>query len=175
MVREVVTGEPIHAQFGGAYEVLYRGPNGFERVDEVMHMFALVKVLPNDTEIYHYPHATRQWYEGDQLCIASFSTRKVHQQGIEFRVFAIPGVLGQKTPSTRTLASLELRPNYLCIHHIFEIEGANFPSVMTLRGEAFDQMFKLSKAGDELTFEATEAYRTLVREQAVRLAITTVH
>src|ERR1019366_8070192 len=71
MAREGVTGEPIHAKFGGAYEVLYRGPKGFEPVDEVMHIFALAKVLPTDIEILHYPHVTRQWYEGDQLVIGS--------------------------------------------------------------------------------------------------------
>jgi hypothetical protein len=170
MARELVTGEPIQAQFGGCYEVLYRGPKGFDQVDEVMHIFALAKVLPTDIEILHYQHVTRQWYEGDQLVIASLSTPHAHQQGMEFKAFAIPSVLGQKTPSTRTVASLALRPNYMCIHHLFEIEGEHFPSTMTLRGEAIDRMFKLSQVGDELVFEATDDYRTLIQTQAARIS-----
>jgi hypothetical protein len=169
MAREVVTGEPIHAKFGGAYEVLYRGLKWFERVDDVVHIFALAKVLPTSIEISHYSHATRQWYEGEQLCVASFSTPQAYQQGMEFKVFEIPSVLGQETPSTRTLASLALRPNYMCIHHIFEIEDKSFPSGMILRGEAIDLMFKLSHVGDKLVFEATDAYRTLVQEKAARI------
>jgi hypothetical protein len=170
MAREGVTGEPIREKFGGAYEVLYCGPKGFGRVDEVMHVFAFAKVLQPDIEILHYPHVTRQWYEVDRLVIAFFSTPHAHQQGLEFKAFAIPSVLGQKAPSTRTIASLASRPNYMCIHHLFEIEGEHFPSTMVLRGEAIDQMFKLSQVGDGLVFEATDDYRARVQMQAAGMS-----
>ena len=170
MAQEGVTGEPIREKFGGAYEVLYCGPKGFERVDEVMHVFALARVLQTDIEILHYPHVTRQWYESDQLVIASFSTPHAHQQGLEFMAFAIPSVLGQKAPTARTIASLASRPNYMCIHHLFEIEGEHVPSTMVLRGDAIDQMFKLSQVGDRLVFEATDDYRARVQMQAAGMS-----
>ena len=45
MMQEVETGEPTRTAFGGAYEVLYRGPAGFERVDDVLHCFVAARVL----------------------------------------------------------------------------------------------------------------------------------
>jgi hypothetical protein len=171
MMREIVTGEPTQAAFGAAYEVLYRGPTGFERVDDVLHCFASAKVYSDRIEITHYPHVTRQWYEGNQLCIASLSTPEVHQQGIEFMAFAIPSIIGPVTgESVRTLESLAERPNYMCVHHLFEIEGQWIPSVLTMRGEAIDQMFKLSRMDEMLTFEHTYAYTELLHKQAAQLA-----
>ena len=65
MAREIVTGDTIAARFGGSYKVLFNGPTGIERVDDVLHVFAAAEVCPNTIEISHYPHATRQWYRGN--------------------------------------------------------------------------------------------------------------
>lgn len=162
MAREILTSEPIEFQFGGAYEVLYCGQKGFERLDEVMHIFALVTVLDSTYEISHYSHATRQWYEGDQLYIVSYSTPSAHQQGMELKGFAIPDILGHKVPSARTVESLSVRPNYMCIHHIFEANGGCTASVMTIPSDAIDRMFRFSQKGEELVLEATDQYQALV-------------
>ena len=167
MMLEVETGEPTRAAFGAAYEVLYRGPTGFERVDDVLHCF--VKVYLDGINFIHHPHVTRQWYKGDQLCIASLSTPEAHQQGIEFMAFAIPHIMRRATSkSVRTLKSLAERPNYMCVNHIFEFEGRKKSSVMTGRGEAIDRLFKLSCVGDILTFEYTTAYAEVLHELAAR-------
>jgi hypothetical protein len=90
--REIVTGEPLRLAFGGAYEVLYLSPNGFERVDDVMHAFALVKVSTN-IDVSHYSFVMRQWYENDQLCVFSQVTETGASQGLESAGFAIPSIL----------------------------------------------------------------------------------
>jgi hypothetical protein len=74
LAREIVTKDTIWNGFSGAYEVLYQGPKGFERVDDVMHAFASVNL--NTMEIGHYPHALRQWYEGDNYASRRLQTRK---------------------------------------------------------------------------------------------------
>jgi hypothetical protein len=169
MMREVETGEPIRAAFGAAYEVLYRGPTGFERVDDVLHCFVAARVYSDRIEITHHPHVTRQWYESDQLCIASLSTPEVHQQGMEFMAFAIPSITKPETgKSVRTLEGLAERPNYMCINHIFEIEGRKVPSVMTMRGDAIDRFFRMSWESNTLTFEYMPAYAESLHDQAMR-------
>jgi hypothetical protein len=167
MAKEIVTGEPIHAQFGGLYEVLYQCPSGFMRVDDVMHFFVSANVLQTGIDILHHPHPTRQWYEDDQLCVASLSTPDAHQQGVRTMTFGIPSVLEKKQiPVTRTFESLATRPNYMCVHHIFEIDGRRVPIVLTMRGDAIDQMFSMSWSGEEIVIEYTGAYRRLMLDQA---------
>jgi hypothetical protein len=166
MAREINTGEPLHAQFGGSYEVLYRGPNGFERVDDALHVFALAKVQEHNIEISHYPHAMRQWYEGNQLCVASFSTPEVSGQGLGYRAFAIPAVLDDARGISRSIDSFATRPQYMCVHHLFDFAGRQVPSTMTMRADAIDQHFKLVREDTELRFDFTDAYAKLLHEQA---------
>lgn len=166
MAREAVTGEPVQASFGGAYEVLYLGQKGFERVDDVMHFFTTVNVTTKNIDISMSPIHTRQWYEGDQMLIASFSTPEAHQQGLEFKAFGIPSVLKEMAGSIRTYEWLVSQPKYLCIHHLFKIEGRRFPSVMTIRGTAIDEMFRISRTENKWKFEPTDAYKERVRLQA---------
>jgi hypothetical protein len=172
MAREVVTGETLRSHFGASYEVLYRGPSGYERVDDVMHFFALAKVSSSfdNIEIQHYPHATRQWYEGDQLYVASFSTPDAERQGLGFQGFAIPSVLDEPREPIRTVESFANRPNYLCAHHIFDIAGKRYPSVLTMRGDAIDQHFTIAQRGNEIRIDHTVSYAALLHEQARKIA-----
>lgn len=172
LAQEIATGAPFHSLFGGAYEVLYRGLNGFERVDDVLYIFALAKVVPDAIVISHYHHVIRQWYEDDQLCVASMSSPEAHRQGVEFRGFAIPSVLGTKTTqSIRTLESLAERPKYMCVFHVLEIEGETISFVMTSKGDAIDQMFQISREGGMLVWNATNAYTELLFETAARARV----
>ncbi len=170
MMQEIVTGGPTQDAFGGAYEMLYHGPTGFERVNDVLHCFTLARVYVDRIDIIHYPHVTRQWYEHNQLCIASLSTPEAHEQGIEFMMFGIPSIIEPgHTRAERPLESLAERPAYMCIHHLFDIGGQLFPSVMTMRGEAVDQMFKMSLRNGMQTFEHTYAYTEELHKQAAQL------
>ena len=167
LAREIVTKDTIISGFGGAYEVLYQGPGGFERVNDVM--YALARVNLKTMDIGHYSHALRQWYEGNQLCIASTSNPVAHRQGVESMRFEIPDILGQPSHSTRTIDTLTTAPQYLCIHYMFETEGRFLPSTMIMRGDAIEQNFTLSLSGRELTFEPTAAYMASVRERAEQM------
>jgi hypothetical protein len=81
MAQEFITGAPVRASFGGAYEIFYASEDGFQRVDDVMHIFRFVNALPSrKVEIYQGPHVTRQWYDGSQLCIGSLSILDAVQQ-----------------------------------------------------------------------------------------------
>lgn len=65
MAQEIITGAPVRASFGGGYEVFFAGEQGFERVDDVIHIFRAVKVwASNHIEIGDYPRVIRQWYDG---------------------------------------------------------------------------------------------------------------
>jgi len=167
MARELGPAvEPIQAGFGGAYEILYHGLHGFQRVDDVMHLFTSVQITADVGRVHLYPHVTRQWYEGDQLCIASYSTREAHQQGIESTVISVPSLLATATrQSTRTGDSLCTRPNYVCIHHLLGREGRLIPLVLTIRGDTIDSYFSISRVGSDLMIEPTDAYGAFAAEQ----------
>lgn len=83
--------------------------------------------------------------------------------------FEVPDILGQRRQSSRTAEALAMRPEYLCIHHIFETEGRFLPSTMVMRADAIEQNFTLSCNRRELTFEPTAVYTAMVREQAGRM------
>ena len=90
---------------------------------------------------------------------------------MEFIAFAIPSITKAATSeSMRTLEGLIERPNYMCINHIFEIEGRRIPIVMTMKGDAIDGCFKTSWGSNILTFEYMPAYKESLHEQAMRAA-----
>jgi len=155
--REIVTGEPLRAAFGGAYEVLYLSPNGFERVDDVMHAFALVKVSTN-IHVSHYSFVMRQWYENDQFCVFSQVTETGGSQGLESAGFAIPSILGIKQQSVKTVEFLATRPRYLSIHHLFEIDGKTVPYTLTLKGDSVEEFFNFGGDCQRISFEAKDSY-----------------
>jgi len=166
--REIVTGEPLRCAFGGAYEVFFPGPDGFERVDDVMHAFALVKVS-TDIDVHHYSFVMRQWYENDQLCIFSQVTDSGAMQGLKSEGFAIPSVLGMKTQSDRTVDFLKTRPRYLSLHHLFEIDGKIVSSTLTLKADGIDEYFNFIDKSRSVSFEPKDTYFTRLVEQAVAI------
>jgi hypothetical protein len=165
LAHEVSTFETLHAAFGAAYEVLYRGANGFERVDDAMHFVTRAKICKNATELSHHPRALRQWYEGDELYVASFST-DAHQHMV---VHPVLDVLGEPNQHKRTVESLATRPNYICIRHLFEFEGKQVPSSCVLKGEMIDRYFELSWDGSGVIFCYTAVYQAFLDEQATRV------
>ena len=166
--REIVTGEPLRAAFGGAYEVLYLSPNGFERVDDVMHAFALVKVSTN-IDVSHYSFVMRQWYENDQLCVFSQVTETGGSQGLESAGFAIPSILGIKQKSIKTVEFLATRPQYLSIHHLFEIDEKTVPSPLILKGDSIDEFFNFGGDGRRISFEPKDIYYKCLRKKAAEI------
>ena len=166
--REIVTGEPRRFAFGGAYEVLYRGPNGFERVDDVMHAFALVKVSTN-IDVSHYSFVMRQWYENDQFCIFSQVTETGGGQGLESAGFAIPSILGIKRQSVKTVAFLATRPRYLSMHHLFEIDGGAVPSTLTLKADSIEEFFTFGNDGQRVSYEPRDIYYKHLCEKAAEI------
>jgi hypothetical protein len=95
MMQEVVTGGPTRAAFGAAFEYGIVALPVLSASTTCCIALQRQGSIQTAIEIDHYPHFTRQWYEGDHLCIASLSTPEAHQQGIEFRVVAIPSLQGQ--------------------------------------------------------------------------------
>jgi hypothetical protein len=172
MAQEIVTGAPVRAAFGGAYEILHAGEEGFERVDDVMHIFRLVKVWSSEkVEIYQGPHVIRQWYDGPQLCIASLSNPEAEQQQLGLRGFAVPSILEEPKQFIKNVESLAMPPKYMCIHHWMNLGEKQISCPMTLRGpDEIDKYFKLTTNGSEVRLEHTTEYETLVRQMAEQLA-----
>jgi hypothetical protein len=111
MAQEIVTGATLKAEFGGAYEIFYHGQRGFERIDDIIHYFILAKVESDTIHILHYSNGIRQWYEGNQLYVASFATLVGNEQGIGFKLFPIPSILEEPRDPMRRVDSLVTRPS----------------------------------------------------------------
>jgi len=172
MAQEFITGAPVRGSFGAAYEIFYAAEEGFERVDDVMHIFRFVKACSSDKiEIIQGPHVTRQWYDGSQLCVASLSNPDAVQQQRDTVVFSVPNILEEPKPFTRSVESLAMAPKYMCIHHLIDLGEKPISCPMTLRGrDAIDQHFKLTSNGSEVRLEHTVEYETLVRQMVQQLA-----
>jgi hypothetical protein len=173
MAQEMITGAPVRALFGGAYEILYHaGDEGFNRVDDVMHIFRVVRVLSEDKiEIHQGPHVTRQWYDGSQLCVASLSSPIAVEQQLVSVGFPVADILEEPKSFTRSVEALSVPPKYMSIHHIFDFGEKQVPCSMTIKGpDTIDQLFKLTGDGSAARLEHTVEYETKVREMAKRLA-----
>ena len=100
LTQEIATGQTIYSGFGAGYEILYRRDvRVFERIDDVMRLFAQVKV--NDEGVLtigFYPHVTRQWYEEDRLYIASMAYIDAAEEGFGAKGYIVTGVLGEELP-----------------------------------------------------------------------------
>ena len=169
MAQEIFTGATIQANFGASFEVIYRAETAFERVDDVMHFFNIAQVQGSNIQLHHYPHALRQWYEGTQLCIASYSTPEANGQGLPFTTFAVPSILEEPRPPSRVSEDFAIRPRYLCVHHVFDFGDKHFvPANVIMRGDAIDENFRLSRDGDALNFTVSERYVTLLHNLAAK-------
>jgi hypothetical protein len=173
MAQEMITGAPVRSLFGGAYEILYHASNeGFNRVDDVMHIFRFVRVLSEDKiEIYQGPHVTRQWYDGSQLCVASLSSPDAVEQQLGSVGFPVATILEEPKQFTRSVEDLSMPPKYMCVHHIFDFGEKQIPCSMTLKGpDTIDRHFMLKGDGSAARLEHTVEYETKVREMAKRLS-----
>ena len=56
----------------------------------------------------------------------------------------------------------------MCAHHVFLIDGKPVPAAMTMRGDAVDEMFKLSMDGPALKIEYTVAYAEILHKTAAQ-------
>lgn len=158
LAREIADGSTILSGFGCGYEIFYRGANGFDRVDDIEHYFALATVLENTIEISHYPHTIRQWYQADQLCIASMATPYATEQGQAFQAFAVPSILQEVAHIIVDLDFFAAQPKYMCIHHLFLFRDARISSTLTIGGDAIGDFFIRERRGDHLILNHTEKY-----------------
>jgi len=166
VTREITTSETIYSGFGGGYEIFYRDVRGFGRVDDVMRFFIQVK---SDNEgalqVAIYPHATRQWYEGDRLYIVSLSSRDAAQEGFGSVGYIVPSILGEELEPRRSTEELATRPKYLCIYQQFQFREMQIPSTLALRGDTIDRYFKIAKDGDGIRWGVTSMYTELLHRQ----------
>jgi hypothetical protein len=161
MAQEMITGAPVRTLFSGAYEILYHATNeGFNRVDDVMHIFRFVRVLSDDKiEIYQGPHVTRQWYDGSQLCVVSLSSPVAVEQQLESIGFPVASILEEPKQFTRSVEDLSMPPKYMCVHHIFDFGEKQIPCSMTLKGpDTIDLHFMLKGNGSAARLEHTAEY-----------------
>lgn len=149
--------------------MLFRAESAFGRVDDVMQFFTIAQVEGTNIHLHHYPHALRQWYEGSQVCIASYSTPDANEQGLQFTTFAVPSILEEPRLPTRANEDFATRPHYVCINHIFDFGGGHYaPSNMVMRGDAVDENLTMKCNGGALEFTVTERYVASLHRQAQR-------
>jgi hypothetical protein len=152
LAREIYLNQTILAQFGAGFELLVPGPNGYQRIDDIMHIF-VTKDVDNLSNARPYPHVIRQWYEEDRLYIDSMSSLEAEAAGLGTRLYCVPDILVERQePSLRGL--LPLRPNYVCIHHLFVNEARTRPVVLVLKKETIDRAvtFTKTKSGFNIGF-----------------------
>jgi hypothetical protein len=166
LTKEISTGETIDSNFGAAYEMLYRGVRGFERVDDLMQFFSQITVdNKGNFKVSHYPHPTRQWYEEDRLYIASLSSTDAAREGLSSKGFVVPSVLGEEVQPIRPGADFATRPKYLCVHQQFQFQARIIPSTSTFRGDVIDRYLKLFWEGSTIRYEFTPEYIEMLREK----------
>ena len=68
LAREIYFNQTVLSQFGAGFELLVPGPNGYQCVDDIMHIF-VTKHVDDLSDTRFYPHVMRQWYEEDRLYI----------------------------------------------------------------------------------------------------------
>jgi hypothetical protein len=172
MTNEFFDGEPIRALFGGAYEILYAGEEGFQRVDDLMHIFRLVQVASsNQVRIIQGPHVIRQWYSGSQLCIGSLSSPDAEQQKLGPVGFSVPDILEEPKKFIRSLEELAMTPKYMCIHHLFDFGKKQISCPMTMSGsDLIEQHFKITSDRSEVRLAHTAEYEERVLQMAKQLA-----
>jgi len=172
LAQEIWAGTPIENLFGGAYEVLVRGPLGYERVNDVIHVFA--SVSPDERRnltVTPHPHVLRQWYEDDSLWIVSLSTPEMTAEGLGFRTFVAPSILREPEAAFgRPILDIGSRPNYLCMFHRFELGGNAVPTSLIMKGAAIDEMISFTRRGDTIAIEFSTVYLERVSQMANMLS-----
>ena len=172
MAYEFLDGGPIRALFGGAYEILYVGEKGFQRVDDVMHIFRLVQVVSsNQIKIIQGHHVIRQWYSGSQLCIGSLSSPDAEQQQLGNMGISVPDILEEPKQFIRSVEELAVIPKYMCIHHLFDFGKNQITCPMTIQGsDLIERHFKITSDRSQVRLAHTAEYEERVLQQAKQLA-----
>lgn len=164
LAREIYLNETILSQFGGGFELLVPGPEGYQCVDDIMHIFVTKRVDdPSDTR--PYPHVIRQWYEGDRLYINSMSSQEAEAAGHGRLLYCIRDILSERHESS-LLESLPLRPNYVCIHHGFLDKTGTLPVVLVLKKENIDRAITFTPTNSGFDIRFTAEYDAEVRRVA---------
>jgi hypothetical protein len=162
LTREIHLNQTILSQFGAGFELLLPGPKGYQRVDDRIHIFVTKHVDDLSGTRFH-PHVIRQWYEEDRLYIESRSSLDAATAGHGDILYCVPDILSEPCePSFRK--SLLVRPNYVCIHHLFLDQARAHPAVLVLKKQTIDRAvtFTQTKSGFDIGF--TAEYENEVRK-----------
>lgn len=89
-----------------------------------------------------------------------------HKQGMRDLVFAIPSLVDERPRPSRNAKFFVLnpRPNYFCIHHLFEIDGSRRNASLTMRADSIDQFLDISVDAGRISYSLKEYYWTSLRE-----------
>jgi hypothetical protein len=168
LAYEINTAETIRSRFGGGYEVFFEGRQGFEKVNDVIHFFTSAgRTGPTELTLSHYTHATRQWYEGNRLCIASLASPVGAEQELGFEGFVVPSLLDDEDlePVYVRAEFFGQRPSHMCVHHISEYEGRTRSFTLTLSGDQIGQYYRIETDGLQVHFHPTSSYVESVHKQ----------
>jgi hypothetical protein len=121
LAQEIYSGDTLKANFGGGFEIVYLA-GGFHRIDKVTHMFVKVTLDGTKLRINMYPHLIKQWYEEDSLFVLSLATWEAKPGST--RGWVLPSIFAGVGP-IKSLHEGPLKPDYLCIHHIFPGQDTN--------------------------------------------------
>jgi hypothetical protein len=154
LARELYFGDTFKANFGGAFEVIYLTQNGFQRLDNIQHVFLTVDTLDGKTNVQISPYVIKQWYRGDCLCI--LSTAPVEEGQRSVLGYVVPSVLSEELPDPQ-LDDMPLKPNYLCLHHKFLSHGASKSNIMAFSGKDVD-VVELKRDGSLMRLDLTPRY-----------------
>jgi hypothetical protein len=161
LAREIHLNQTILSQFGAGFELLVPGPNGYQYIDDIMHIFVTKRVDDLSDTRFH-PHVIRQWYEEDRLYIESMSSLDVATAGHGGILYCVPDILSEpREPSLRK--SLLLRPNYVCIHHLFLDQAGGHPAVLVLKKETIDRAVTFTQTNSGFDIGFTAEYENEVR------------
>jgi hypothetical protein len=168
LARETYLNQTILSQFGGGFELLVPSPKGYQRIDDIMHIFVDKDVADLSTTRF-YPHVIRQWYEEDRLYIESMSSVEAEATGLGSRLYCVHDILAE--PEESSLREfLPLRPNYVCIHHRFLEEARTHPAVLVLKKETIDRAVTFTKMNSGFNIRFTAEY-----EEEVRRVVDLIH
>lgn len=168
LAQEIWSGAPIDSLFGGAYEVIIGGEKGFEKADDIVHLFASVsESSPGNIDVVAYPHLYRQWYEGDSLMVSSMSTPELTADGLGERHFEIPSILSEKRGGIgRQLSDFGNRPNYICVSHRFERQGRSTFTSLVVLGKEMEKFLTFELVEGNLHVKFSSEYRSVIAQMA---------
>ena len=159
LAQEIHTGTPMDDAFGGAFEVIVRGPDGYQRLDDIVHAFTDVMVDGRrNIHVEPHPQVMRQWYEDDCLYVTTLVAPEIAAQGLPGRNFRAPSLLGLDRDFNRPLETFRDRPRYFCLHHLIRHDGKETPATLILKGEEIGEAITFEHLPDRFTMSFTAKY-----------------